>query len=160
MGYRSGNTSGFVVAADNGPGLNNTQLNFPISVYFDSLSKSLLISNFANNQIVRWVVGQNHWDIVAGSITGETGNSSILLNGPIGLTLDPMGNLYVADLFNHRIQLFLNDELNATTIAGSTGQLGDNDTLLNLPYAVALDNQLNLYVADNQNHRVQQFLRY
>jgi hypothetical protein len=52
MGYEPSNNTGFVVAGSNGPGLNNTQLNFPIAVYFDSPSKSLIIVNIASNNIV------------------------------------------------------------------------------------------------------------
>ena len=71
-----------------------------------------------------------------------------------------MGNLYVADRNNHRIQLFMNGQLEGITIAGITSTIGSNSTLLTVPWSVALDNQLNLYVADSANHRVQKFLRY
>ncbi|CAF1259201.1 unnamed protein product [Adineta steineri] len=160
MGYRSGNTTGFIVAGDNGAGGNYTRLNGPIAIYFDSLTNSFLIANFNCHNIVRWTLGANNWTLVVGSINGLSGSTSTLLFAPTGLTLDPMGNLYVADLVNHRIQLFLNGEMNATTIAGKTGQLGNDSMSLNQPYTIALDNQLNLYVADNHNHRIQKFLRY
>lgn len=71
-----------------------------------------------------------------------------------------MGNIYVADRHNHRIQFFLLNQVNGMTIAGKTGINGNNSTLLNEPLDVALDNQLNLYVADWLNHRIQKFLRY
>lgn len=48
----------------------------------------------------------------------------------------------------------------ATTIAGVTSTSGSNSTLLNTPHAVRLDNQLNLYVTDTYNHRIQKFTRY
>jgi hypothetical protein len=66
-----------------------------------------------------------------------------------------MGNLYVADRDNHRIQFFLVGQSNGTTIAGITGISGTNSTLLNVPRSLALDNQLNLYVVDTSNHRIQ-----
>jgi DNA-binding beta-propeller fold protein YncE len=50
--------------------------------------------------------------------------------------------------------------MNGTTIAGVTGQSGISSTKLNQPYSVALDSQLNLYVADTGNNRIQTFLRY
>jgi hypothetical protein len=71
-----------------------------------------------------------------------------------------MGNVYVADRGNHRIQLFLTDQLVGTTIAGITGLHGPNSTMLDTPFSVALDSQLNLYVADTNNQRIQKFLRY
>jgi len=50
--------------------------------------------------------------------------------------------------------------MNGTTIAGISGELGDNSTMLYYPVSMILDNQLNLYVTDSYNQRIQQFLRY
>ena len=83
-----------------------------------------------------------------------------MLWSPTGLTMDPMGNVYVADTANHRIQLFLVGQTEGMTIAGITATAGSNATLFSAPYSVRLDSQLNLYVADQLNHRVQKFLRY
>lgn len=88
-------------------------------------------------------------------VVGQSGVSSTLLNNPDGITLDPMGNLYVADANNHRIQLFLAGRWDAITIAGIFGISGSNSTLLNQPFWVILDNQLNLIVSDTSNNRVQ-----
>jgi len=74
--------------------------------------------------------------------------------------MDPMGNFYVADYANTRIQLFLAGQFEGITIAGRTGVPGSNASLLMYPYSMKLDNQLNLYVADSGNHRIQRFLRY
>ena len=71
-----------------------------------------------------------------------------------------MGNVYVADMSNHRMQLFVVGQSDGITIAGVTGISGANSTLLYRPYSVALDNQLNLYVSDTSNHRIQRFSRY
>jgi DNA-binding beta-propeller fold protein YncE len=70
-----------------------------------------------------------------------------------------MGNVYVADTGNNRIQFFLAGQLNGTTIAG-TGSAGFTSDMLHGPYFVKLDNQLNVYVADYYNYRVQEFVRY
>jgi len=76
------------------------------------------------------------------------------------VSLDPMGNIYVADMANHRIQVFLSGQSIGRTIAGITGINGPNATALNEPRWVTLDKQLNLYVSDTSNHRVQMFKRY
>jgi hypothetical protein len=143
------------VAGGNGAGPNKTQLNQPTRFVFDSATNSFIIANFVTNNIVRWVLGDNSWTLVAGSVNGLSGNSSTLLFGPLGVTLDPMGNVYVADAFNYRIQFFLAGQTTGTTLAGITGVYGANSTQLYAPYSVRLDNQLNLYVADTGNYRIQ-----
>ena len=160
MSYAAGATSGTVAAGGNGAGTNNTQLLTPAGLYFDSSTNSLLIANYGVNNIVRWVLGASSWTLVAGSSSGLSGNSSTLLNGPTAVTLDSMGNMYVTEYGNHRIQFFFAGQSNGTTIAGVTGITGTASNLLYRPYSVVLDSQLNLYVADTYNHRIQKFQRY
>ena len=74
--------------------------------------------------------------------------------------MDPMGKIYVADSANQRIQLFLAGQSTGITIAGISGVIGNSSTLLNYPFWPLLDNQLNLYVSDYLNFRVQKFNRY
>ncbi|CAF4573705.1 unnamed protein product, partial [Rotaria sp. Silwood2] len=68
MSYTSDASLGSVVARGNGLGTNNTQLNNPVGLYFDSFT------NRASN-----------WILIAGSITGSFGNSSVLLYHPAGV---------------------------------------------------------------------------
>ncbi|CAF0783626.1 unnamed protein product [Adineta steineri] len=160
MSYLSNATFGTVVAGGNGGGTNYTQLDGPISVYFDALSNSLLIVNYLANNIVRWTIGDSMWTLIAGSANSSAGTTSTLLYYPIGMTLDPMGNMYVADAGNHRIQFYPTNQSIASTIAGVTNSQGSNATHLYNPYGLALDSQLNLYVADTANNRIQKFVRY
>ena len=60
----------------------------------------------ANHEVVRWVlVASADW-IMISDMVGTRGNTSIFLNGPIGVAVDPMSNGYVAVSNNHHIQLF------------------------------------------------------
>jgi hypothetical protein len=137
-----------VFAGGNGQGTNEIQLDTPVGLYFDSLSNSLVIVNYGANNIVRWAIGDNYWTLLAGSINGTAGNTMTLMPGDTDATFDPMGNMYVADRNNQRIQLFMNRQSNGIIIAGVTGVSGANATLFNMPWSVKLDSQLNLYVAD------------
>ncbi|CAF1318675.1 unnamed protein product [Adineta steineri] len=157
MKYLMNASSGTVVAGGNGPGTGITQLSYPYGFTFDSSSNSLLIANYQTNNILRWVLGASSWTLVIGSPAGLSGSTSTLLNQPVGITLDPMGNIYVADSRNHRIQFFVAGQSNGTTIAGVTGSFGISQNQLNYPYWVIVDNQLNLYVSDTFNNRVQFF---
>lgn len=158
--YTSGISTGTVLVGGNGRGLNNTQLNCPAGLHFDSLTNSLTIANFFANNIIRWKLGENHWTIVAGNANGLNGNTSTLLDRPTSSTYDPMGNIYIADMFNHRIQMFPIGQTNGTTIAGISGVFGNSSTMLYYPVELALDNQLHLYVTDSSNQRIQKFFRY
>ncbi|CAF0867996.1 unnamed protein product [Adineta steineri] len=160
MKYLVNASSGSVAAGGNGAGTGNTQLYYPYGFAFDSSSNSLLIANYQTHNIVRWVLGASNWTLVIGSPTGLSGSTSTLLNQPVGITLDPMGNIYVADSGNHRIQFFIAGQSNGTTIAGVTGSPGISQNQLNYPYWVIVDNQLNLYVSDTSNNRVQFFSYY
>ena len=56
---------------------------------------------------------------------------------------------------NSRIQLFCKGDTTGVTIAG----LGSGGSFFILPYSVALDSQLNLYVSENGAARVTKFLK-
>jgi sugar lactone lactonase YvrE len=84
------------------------------------------------------------------------------LYNPIGLALDHVGRLYVADWFNNRILRF-NNPLTSSSPDGVRGQsdfisnASDNGGLdhgLQLPIALTFDQSGRLYVADSGNNRV------
>ncbi|CAF1213603.1 unnamed protein product [Rotaria sordida] len=149
MSYTFGANNGTLVLGGNGPG--------QIILSYLHL---LVITNSAANNIVQHISGMSGWTLVAGNINGSSGTASTRLFYPTDVTFDPMGNMYVADSSNHRIQFFYADHLNDTTIAGMSGVVGNNATTLNEPRSVKLDSQLNLYVVDTFNSRIQKFLRY
>lgn len=160
MAYAVNAINGSLIAGGNGPGTNNTQLNLPEGLCLDLSSNSLLIANYASNNVVRWALGASSWTIVVGDPNGSSGSNSSLLNGPRDVILDSAGNIYVTDSQNHRVQFFRPGTTSGTTIAGVVGVAGTAAHELNQPYSVALDSQLNLYVSDKNNHRVQKFFRY
>jgi len=160
MSYAPGASSGTLVAGGNGIGKNNTQFYNIIRLYFESSSNSLVICNHGAHGIVRWILGANNWTLLAGNIDGTLGNNSTALRFPTDVIFDPMGNMYICDKDNHRIQFFIVGQSEAITIAGVTSVNGNTSTLLYQPWSLKLDNQLNLYVADSQNHRIQKFVRY
>ncbi|MDW7712146.1 MAG: RHS repeat-associated core domain-containing protein [Deferrisomatales bacterium] len=98
--------------------------------------------------------------------TGEYGYSGdgaaaidAKLSSPQGCAVDQAGNLYFADIGNHRIRKLAVDGT-ITTVAGGDrpGFQGDGDmatqSLLRFPTSVAVDAAGNLYIADSGNNRV------
>jgi len=160
MKYERNTVNGAIFAGGNATAPSSSRLSSPFSLHFDALSNSLLISDNNAHRVVRWTLGASNWTLVAGSFTGQSGINSTSLYSPLGLTLDPMGNLYVTDSANYRVQFFRAGSFVGQTIAGMVRINGTNSTLLNRPYWVALDSQLNLYVSDTYNYRIQMFKRY
>lgn len=160
MSYPYKNSTGIVITGGNGVGTGRNQLNIPHAVFYDSITKSVLIANAAANNVVRSRSDSRNWTLVAGDINGNSGSLSTQFKFPSDVMLDPMGNIYVTDRENHRVQFFSSDQITGQTIMGTTGISGSNSTLLRNPCSMTLDSQLNLYVADMSNGRVQKYLRY
>lgn len=160
LSYNRKTSVSTILAGNNGNGTNNTQLILPTQVYYDPPSQSMIITNFGANNVVRWEIGDTSWTLSAGNANGSAGQKSTELSAPISAVLDPMGNMYVVDRGNSRIQFFMPSQSSGVTIAGVLNRAGSNASLLNAPWDVALDSQLNLYVVDTGNHRIQKFLRY
>ncbi|CAF0936812.1 unnamed protein product [Adineta ricciae] len=91
--------------------------------------------------------------IVAGSHT--QGTAAKMLHGPRGIFVDINFDLYVADCFNHRIQLFKFENLIGTTVVDSARASNIN---LRYPTAVLLDADRHLFIVDNGNHRIVRLL--
>jgi sugar lactone lactonase YvrE len=76
------------------------------------------------------------------------------------MIFDVLGNMYVADDRNHRTQSFPFGELKGITAADEIDVFGQDNEHLYYPSSMVVDNQLNLYVADQYNHRRQLLERY
>jgi tripartite motif-containing protein 2/3/tripartite motif-containing protein 71 len=88
------------------------------------------------------------------STVGKCGISQLEFSVPIGAVIHPHNKrLYVADQFNHRIQV-LNPEFTCHNTFGSQGS--ENGKFSN-PTDVAFDSIGNVYVADLSNCRIQVF---
>ena len=98
--------------------------------------------------------------------TGESGFSgdggpatAARLNYPIGVAVDGAGNLFIADLNNHRIRKV--DSAGVITTVAGTGRYGfsgdggaGTEARLQSPYGVAVDGAGNLFIADAGNERI------
>lgn len=91
---------------------------------------------------------------------GDGGAATLaLLNHPAGVSMDSLGNVYIADRDNHRIRkIDTNGNISTVAGTGSAGNTGDggpaSGALLNSPESVTPDVFGNLFIADTGNHRV------
>lgn len=152
-----GASAGVIVAGGNGQGSAAHQLNTPMGVYVDA-GGHIYVADFSNARIQKWAPGATSGTTVAG-ITGAPGASASRLREPSDVTMDASGNLYVTECFNHRVSKWVPGGDTGITVAGSRmGATGTGNALLSYPYAARLDAAGNLYVADNNNHRVMKWV--
>ena len=138
-------THGTLAAGNGVQGNTPSQLSFPTGFYFESGSDILYIASQSANCIVKWLPGAPNGSTVAGTC-GVSGTNATLLNVPKSVTFDKYGNMYVADQGSvGRIITFPPGSMIGRPIITSG---------LSNPMAVAVDNDLNLYVADFGHNRI------
>ncbi|CAF2099515.1 unnamed protein product [Rotaria magnacalcarata] len=118
-------------------------------------NKTTYASDFDNSAV--WANGT--------AVAGDQGAGSNLnqLNQPQDFTIDMQynkGTIYVANSKQHTIVQWLPGASAGTIVAGTNGVQNDLNTTFNFPLAVKLDSYANLFVADNNNHRIQLYCRY
>ncbi|CAF0950508.1 unnamed protein product [Adineta steineri] len=84
--------------------------------------------------------------------TGINGSALNELNYPSGIFVDVNLDLYVADCYNHRVQLFQPEDSNGITVAGYTSRYPT--ITLDCPSGIILDAEKYLYIVDQMNHRI------
>ena len=132
------------------------RFNSPGGITIDSAG-NLYVADGGNYRI-RKITPSGNVTTIAGSSGGyaDGQGTAARFNGPYGITIDSLGNLYVADTVNNRIRKITSAGV-VTTIAGSSGGYADGqgtDAQFNWPYGIAVDSSGNLYVADTNNNRI------
>ncbi len=112
----------------------------------------------SNNNKIRKISSNGDVSTLAGSIPGyaDGTGTAAQFNAPYGVAVDVQGNVFVADLYNHRIRKVTpNGEV--STLAGSTQGLANgigSAAQFNFPRGIAVDSRGNVYVADSNNHQI------
>ncbi len=137
-----------------------TALAFPAALATGYPGSRVVIADPIANTIVAVVGGL--LEVVAGTGTfGAAGDGGpaidAQLGGPLGVAVDGLGRIVIADTLNHRIRR-VDVDGTISTIAGS-GRLGLIDgpaasAQLNLPSSVDVDDAGAVYFADTGNHCV------
>ncbi len=144
-------------SGDNGPAT-SAELNAPFGIAADSAGNFYIADTF--NGRIREVTGGVIRTLAGGGLSvGDNGPAaSAQLNNPGGVGLDSAGNLYIADTGDALIRKVTNGVI--TTVAGDrVGSFsGDNGPAISaslyIPIGVATDSAGNLYIADQDNHRI------
>jgi sugar lactone lactonase YvrE len=141
----------------------------PYGVAVDD-SGNVYVADFGNN-LIRKISSSGLVTTLAGS--GNAGSSNGIgaaasFNSPIGLAVDRIGNVYVADYGNQMIRMISPSGM-VTTLAG-TGTKGSangagNTSTFNEPTGIAVDNSLTInsgtiYIADQGNNMIRMIDTY
>ncbi|MEI8278624.1 MAG: T9SS type A sorting domain-containing protein [Bacteroidota bacterium] len=126
------------------------------NIYIADLNNNRVRKVNATNGIITTVAGTG----VAGFNGDNIPATTAQLNGPYGVAIDALGNLFIADDFNARIRKVDATTGIISTIAGNgiVGYSGDKALAINAelysPNSLMFDHLGNLYLSDNNNHVV------
>lgn len=120
-------------------------------------SGNVYVSDTSNHKI-RKITPEGLVTTFAGSSQGFADGAGIAaqFNFPMGLTIDDIGNIYVADSQNHAIRKISPAGV-VTTLAGSTLGYTDGEASIskfNYPRALTIGTDGSIYVSDMNNHKI------
>jgi sugar lactone lactonase YvrE len=137
----------------------NARFNAPQGVAFDSAG-NVYVGDTGNNRIRR-ITSAGVVTTLAGSLSNLTGSANgtgtnATFNAPRGVTVDSAGNVYVADGINHRVRRITSEGVVTTIVGSSAGSVDGiaTNASFNTPIGVAIDSAGNLYIGEQDNHRI------
>ncbi len=140
------------------------QINYPVGGAFDKQGNFYFATNSTGNT-VRKITPDGHIHTVAG--TGEEGffgdnghATSAKLKRPLGVAIDSVGNIYIADAGNNRVRMVRVSDGIITTVAGNgaSSYSGDGGSATSAgilsPPTICFDKVGNLYIGEHGSARV------
>ncbi len=88
---------------------------------------------------------------------GEKGQNNGQFNNPCGIAVNSIGDVFVVDSGNNRIQHFTSNGKYIGQWGDSTPNTGTGESEFNNPFAVTVDNKNSIYVVDRGNNRIEKF---
>jgi len=132
------------------------KFNFPRGIAVDDVG-TIYVADFQNHKIKK-ITNIGVVVTIAGSTEGfedgQGGNAKFAY--PEDVALDSDGNIYVADGYNNRIRKITPDGIVSTLAGGDEGYADGSafEAKFYYPSGVVLDSYGNVYVADENNHKI------
>lgn len=135
-------------------GYGNGQFNYPVGIAIDGRGRVFVLDR-NNHRVERFSASNNDLTYLFKQKWGSYGSLDSQFSSPADIAVNPTtGEVYVADIYNHRIQVF-----NAAGVfQRKWGAYGSSNGQFYYPQGVAVD-PVNgeVYIADTYNHRIQVF---
>ena len=136
----------------------SAQFDYPIGICIDT-SNTLFIAEYFGGGKIRKIDSFGMVTTVAGSTWGYTDGqgTTAQFKDPIGICVDNLGNLFVADTDNNRIRKITPSGLVSTYSGSVSGYLDGfvTDALFNGPQSICFDTSNNyLIIGDVNNYRI------
>ena len=136
----------------------------PYGIAIDGLG-NLFVADANNNEIRKIVISSKVVSTMAGNTTVGSANGigvAASFNYPTGVSVDGLGNLYVADYTNNEIRKIVISTGVVSTVAGN-GTIGSNNgtgpaATFYYPSGIAADGLGNLYVAGDNNNEIRKIV--
>ncbi len=158
------------IAGGNGPGFSgddgaavSAQLQHPTGLALDA-GGATYVADFSNHRIRRVALDGSITTVAGNGTAGFSGDgdaaTAASLNSPTDIAFDESGNMFIADMRNHRIRRVDAVTHVISTFAGSGpgNPLGDGGSALAAgfedPTGVAIDVAGRLVIADSSHHRI------
>jgi uncharacterized protein (TIGR03437 family) len=150
-------------AAESGVGVQQN-LSLPQGLAVDAAG-GLLIADSGNNRIRRLTKDGNIATVAGSNLGGNTGDggpaTAAALRNPAAVTVDPAGNLYIADTTNNTIRrVDTNGTISTVGGNGTAGYNGDGSPAtayeFSGPTSLVAGSSCNLFIADTSNLRIRQ----
>jgi sugar lactone lactonase YvrE len=127
----------------------NTGLEDPQGIALDS-SGNIYVANGSTSSVLVYPALRGSTGLLNEAPTAYISGSNTGLSDPIGIALDPSGNIYVADSGAAAVLVY-------PALGSSTGFLDEaptaaisgSNTSLVAPFGIALDSSCNIYIGDN-----------
>lgn len=118
--------------------------------------RGIFVTNNSNLYIDQ---GYNNKTVQLWTLGATRGSPIFFVNGSChALFIDILGQIYCSmDSIHVVLKYSTNNSMNSTTIIAGNGTYGSTSWQLSSPNGMYVDQQLNLYVADCMNHRIQLF---
>jgi sugar lactone lactonase YvrE len=151
-------TPGF--SGDGGPAT-SAKLSLPTGLAVDPATGTVYVTD-ENNQRVRRIEAGVITTFAGNGTTGSGGDGGPAIdasfNLPTGIARTASGVIFVAEQGGHRVRMIQSGTILTVAGTGSRGYSGDggfgDEAMIASAYAVAVDGQGNLYIADTGNHRI------